>query len=240
MLDIALWRAAQVEQCISEVSQTGTLRDLTVDPPYFCSSVSGATRLLGAIEGFLAAFARASLIIYPGRRQSARGKHLRAVLGRDRRHTDSFSDRGLRDGWMHLDEDIGLIAEERAIAATSVMTGGPESWYAEALRGVVRVVDARELTVALPRRGIWSLRAYFHDCSELLKDVHVALTNPYRWETVGDIRGRAVGWEGREPTWMIKALTRGCPVSVAAPSYRDAVAAFEAAVSAWKASGGAG
>lgn len=241
VLDVALWRAAQIEQCIREVTRSGFLENLQIDPPYFGHSVSGATRILGAIEGFLAAFARASLIIYPSRRAHlARGRHLRAVLGRDRRVTDIFNNRDLRDGWMHLDEDIGHIAVERSVAPTSVMTGGPDRWSAEALRGVVRVVDARELTVALPRRGIWSLRPYFHDCQELRQDVSVVLTNPYRWQAVGDIRGRAVGWTGREETWMIKALTRGCPVTVTASSYRDAVAAFESAVSVWLASGRAG
>lgn len=206
-----------------------------MDPPYFAQVVSGPTRILAAIEAFLAAFARASLILYPiGKVHSARGRHLRAALGRDREHNDPFNNRRLRDGWMHLDEDIGLLAADGRVVPTSVVSTGADRWYSEALRGAVRIVDARDVAVALPRRGVWSLRPYFHECTSLLQDISATLTNPYRWERVGDVQGLAVGWSGKSETWMLKSLTRGCTVTVTARSYNEAVAAFQAAVASWR------
>ncbi len=72
-----------------------------------------------ALEGFLTAWARASLMLFPATprgkkakraRAEARSSHLRDVLTIDDSHR--LSDRGLRNSWMHFDEELDAALEE--------------------------------------------------------------------------------------------------------------------------------
>jgi hypothetical protein len=238
ILDVLLWRANEIEACVVEVQQFGSVRDVAIDQPRWSSVVSGHTRLIGAIEAFLAGYARASLILYPVRKaDQPRGRHLRMVLGiRDLAAGVGLDDRKLRDGWMHLDEDIGRLGAERngKIRGGSVVHEG-KAWYHLAQEGSVRIVDLERLAIALPRRGIWSLRPYFHRCKELRQLVGVEIVNPYRWECANEVCGIAVGWAGQPEIWMIKTLGHEAPIMVEAPSYKEVVRAFHTAVAEWRA-----
>jgi hypothetical protein len=237
VLEIVRWRADELETCADEVRGEGRVRAVAVR--YSKGAVSGATRFLGAIEAFLASYARASLILYPtAKTHEARGRHLRAALGIGTTFVnDRISDRSLRNGWMHLDEDIGDLAEQRDGKVTdTVIVPKQAKWYHFAQQGSIRMVDPEDLTIVLPKRGMWSLRPYFHLCRDLQASVRVALHNPYRWEIVDDIGGIAVGWGGKAGEWMIKALDRGVDIEVHAPSYREVVSEFARAVASWRSS----
>jgi hypothetical protein len=176
------------------------------------------------------------LILHPSAKHRARGLHLRAVLGlMDTIGRDGFDDRSLRNGWMHLDEDIEALAAERGggIFDTAVVQRG-ERWYRYAESGSVRMVDPENLTVVLPRRGIWSLRPYFHRCRDLQHRVRVALEDPFRWECVDNVCGIAVRWGGRPEVWVIKSLSGGADIVAEAATYMEVRSAFRAAVEHWQ------
>lgn len=241
VLDIALWRASEIEECIVEIRQEGRVASRPLACPYFGSrAVSGETRLYGAIEAFLAAWARASLILSPSGdrgRYRRRGKHLCAVLGiREASLHTRPGDRSLRDGWMHLDEDLDDWAKQRdgQVAASSI--GGPEeTWHHLALGGSIRIVDVDHVSVALPLRGHWSLRPYFHRCRDLRADVARAIESaPYRWHRHDGVCGIVAAWIGQEPLWMMKALSLPEPFTVTAPSRPELLHAFAEAVSRWR------
>jgi hypothetical protein len=237
ILDVIRWRADELESCAGEVRHKGTLRE--IPDRYGRSPISGATRLTGAIEAFLAAYARASLILYPvAKRHEARGRHLRRVLSIGTFAGDErLKDRGLRNGWMHLDEDIGAIALERnGHIAEGVVVPKGTPWYAFVESGAIRMVDPERLTIVLPKRGMWSLRPYFHRCSDVQAMVRVALANPDRWECVDGVCGIASGWNTRPETWMIRSLGGDARIEVRAESYRAVVADFASAVADWRAS----
>jgi hypothetical protein len=238
ILEVIRWRADELESCAGDVHHGGALVDIPLRRGK--SPISGATRLTGAIEAFLAAYARASLILYPSaKRHEARGRHLRAILSIGMFHGDEWlKDRRLRNGWMHLDEDIGTIALERSgeIAEGVVVPKGTP-WYAFVETGAIRMVDPDNLTIVLPKRGMWSLRPYFHRCSDLQRTVKVALANPYRWECVDGVCGIAAGWNGQPETWMIRSLGGDACIEVRAESYKELIAAFVRAVAEWRASG---
>jgi hypothetical protein len=237
IFEVIRWRADELETCAAEVRKDGTVREVAVRNAK--TPVSGAIRLLGAIEAFLASYARASLILYPtAKTQEARARHLRAVLGvgtsfRD----DRISDRRLRNGWMHLDEDIASLAEKRdGRIADAVIVPNEASWHQFAQQGSIRMVDPENLTIVLPNRGLWSLRPYFHLCRDLQANVEMALHDPYRWEVVDGVAGIAVGWVGKSEEWMIRSLTRGVGIEIHASSYREVISHFARAVASWRTS----
>lgn len=236
VLDIALWRAAEIEECVAEIRKLGAVADRPLRYGRGGRSVSGRTRLYGSIEALLAAWARASLLLHPTQGNKARGRHLRSVL---RLRTPSLvadtEDRRLRDGWMHLDEDLDKWAKLREGAVgVSTVSGEGESWHEVVFRGAIRVVDPNHLGVTLPRRGQWSLFPYIHRCQDLRERVQVALDDAdVRWHCVDGVCGIIVGWAGlgREPPlWMIRALNLPEPFTVSAPSIPELEHAFAAAV----------
>jgi hypothetical protein len=249
VLEIALWRAAEIEECVAEIRTDGAVAVRQVAKPYWGKAVSGETRLFGSVEAFLSAWARASLIIFPNRkndeRDQARGRHVRAVL-RIREPWSAFSakDRDLRNGWMHLDEDLGSWSEQRAgdISASAVGGGSGREWYQLARGGAVRIVDVEHVAVALPLRGVWSLRPYFHECKELLEQALRAVRDAdIRWHCVDGVCGIIVCWAGfgRSPAeWMIKSLSLREPFTVSAQTRQELIQQFAYAVAHWRAEAG--
>jgi hypothetical protein len=254
VLEIALWRAGEIEECVAEIRKTGAVAARPVAYPFSGKVVSGETRLFGSIEAFLSAWARASLIIFPtgkqrgsrgDERDQARGRHLRAVL-RIREPWSQFSaeDRKLRNGWMHLDEDLGRWSEQRKgdVAASAVGGGSGREWYQLARGGAVRIVDVENLAVALPLRGVWSLNPVFHKCKELRDQALWAIEDSdIRWHCVDGICGIIVCWAGfgRLPAaWMIKSLSLREPFTVEAPTRQELVRAFAEAVARSRAEAG--
>jgi hypothetical protein len=237
ILEVIRWRASELETCAAEVRHSGTLGGIPVR--HGLDSITGATRLIGTIEAFLAAYARASLILYPtAKSEQARGTHLRAVLGIDASLApDRLKDRALRNGWMHLDEDIKSLAEDRnGRIAEGVVVPKETPWYAFVERGSIRMLNPEDLTIALPKRGVWSLRPYIHRCSDLQATVSFAISNPYRWECVDGVCGIAVGRRGKPEMWMIRSLGGGAKLEVQASSYNGVVGEFGRAVASWRAS----
>lgn len=237
VLDVAAWRADEIEVCLTEQRRKGTIAELPFTYGGRGTVVSSATRLLGSIEAFLAAYARASLLVDPPRKKHApRGLHLRTILrvsGPESRFGLDFGSRDLRDGWMHLDEDISRWAEDRsgAVLPTAITNGG-EKWYELALRGSVRIVDADQLSITLPRRGAWLLKPYFHRCSELRDRVLTALSSEHRWKCENGICGIPIGRSGRPERWYIRSIGTEPVVEVHATSYREVVRQFKLAVAA--------
>lgn len=240
VLDVALWRADEIEACVEEQLDLGATADRPSEAGRWLHTVSGDTRLFGSIEAFLAAWARTSLILYPVKkrdkaenaRNEGRGKHLRAALGiRDPGLSAGFDNRRLRDGWMHLDEDLGRWAHARGgDVSPSATTGEHTEWYHLAQRGSIRVVDSKELAVALPLRGIWRLRPYFQRCKDLRQQVQRTRDSHDRWLCHKGICGLAVGWGGEPSHWMVKALGASKELTVEAPTYPEAERAFIAEI----------
>jgi hypothetical protein len=239
VLDILLWRADEIESCMAEQRLTGAVTDQLMERGRWCKTISGETRLFGAIEAFLAAWARMSLLLYPIKeRDQPRGQHLRFVLGiREVGPTAPLNDRKLRDGWMHLDEDLGKLCSTREgdIAASAVATEN-EEWYHLARRGSVSVIDPKKVAIALTLRGAWLLKPYFHRCKELRNQVRFQISNEYRWINVNGISGIAVGWSGRPERYMMKALGTKADITVESDTYSGVIAAFEQAVARWQSS----
>lgn len=236
VLDIALWRGAEVEECVAEIRKLGAAADRPLKYGRGGRFVSGSTRLYGSIEALLAAWARASLLLHPTRGNKARGRHLRNVL---RLRTPSLiagtENRRLRDGWMHLDEDLDEWAKLREGAVgVSTVSGEGESWHEVVSRGAIRIVDPNQIGVTLPRRGQWSLYPYIHRCQDLRERVQVALDDAdQRWHCVDGVCGIVVGWTGlggEPPLWMIRALNVREPFTVSAPSIPELEQEFAAAV----------
>ncbi|MFL5579167.1 MAG: hypothetical protein ACJ8AO_02255, partial [Gemmatimonadaceae bacterium] len=74
----------------------------------FTAELSGSASQQGAmfeaLEAFLAAWARVSLLLFPTHGDKARGKALRDVLALTQLAV--LNDRELRDAWMHFDERL--------------------------------------------------------------------------------------------------------------------------------------
>lgn len=237
IFEVIRWRADDLESCAAEARREGAVREIAVR--FGKVPVSGATRLIGAIDAFLASYARASLILFPtAKAHKARARHLRAVLGMGAQGSnDRLGDRRLRNGWMHLDEDVGLLAANRdGKIAEGVVVPKGMAWHSFAQQGSVRMVNPEYLTIILPNRGMWSLRPYFHRCSDLQATVTGALHNPHRWECIDGVSGIAAGWSGKPEMWMIRSLAGRADIEVHASSYREVVSAFASAVTSCRAS----
>lgn len=237
VLDVALWRADEIELYMKEQRDKGTIVDQTPPIGRWVKSVSGYTRLFGSVEAFFAAWARASLILYPGNDGNPlRGRHLRAALGlRYSRH--EYRDRGLRDGWMHLDEDIDEIVRMGEAAPSSV-TDKDVEWYHLATRGSVRVIDPVKVAVALPLRRASLLRPHFHRAEALRQLVVFRLTNEYAWTTFDGMSGIAEhrpAWKSQPASFFIKALGTKADITAEAPTYPELVKAFEERIKQWRA-----
>jgi hypothetical protein len=78
------------------------------DDDQFTAEMSGSRSQQGAmfeaLEAFLAAWARVSLLLFPTHGDKARGKALRDVLALEKLAV--LDDRELRDAWMHFDERL--------------------------------------------------------------------------------------------------------------------------------------
>lgn len=236
VLDIALWRADEIELYMKEQSEAGVITDRSPPMGRWVKRVSGETRLFGSVEAFFAAWARASLILYPTKGNQLRGRHLRAVLGFGYElGPEEYRDRHLRDGWMHLDEDIDRIMELRQATPSSV-TNKDVEWYDLAIAGSVRIIDPVKVAVALPLRSVALLRPYFHRAEALRQRVVLRLTNEYAWTTFDGVSGIAVlrRERGRE-FFFIKALGTDADITAEAATYPELVDAFEANVKQWRA-----
>jgi len=240
VLDIALWRADEIEFYMDEQREKGTIVDQSPPMGRWVKRVSGDTRLFGSVEAFFAAWARASLILYPTKDGNPlRGRHLRAVLDLTYKGHEEYRDRNLRDGWMHLDEDIDRIVGMGEAAPSSVTEKDVE-WYHLAMRGSVRVIDPVKVAVALPLRSVALLRPYFHRAEALRQLVVLRLTNEYAWTTFDGVSGIAVfrpAWKSEPASFFIKALGTKADIKAEAPTYPELVKAFEARVKQWRASG---
>jgi hypothetical protein len=235
VLDVLLYRADEIEQCIAEIRERGAAHIPIAEAARWNRGASGSIRLFAAIEALLAAYARVSLLLYPIRKADAgRGMHLRTILRID--SSSRLADRRLRDGWMHLDEDIGKlsVSQDGGVSASVIAVDG-EKWYHHAQRGSVRIVDPESVSVALPRRGVWMLRPYFQLSKDLRAQVAYTSTNPYRWLCFEGICGIALGWSGRPERWIIKSLGGGFDIAVESSTYLGAVSAFETAAQEWRA-----
>ena len=236
VLDIALWRADEIEFYMKEQSEAGHFRDQSPPMGRWVKRVSGETRLFGSVEAFFSAWARASLILYPTRDGNPlRGRHLRAVLGLGYGlGSEEYRDRHLRDGWMHLDEDIDRIIGMGGAAPSSVTTKDVE-WYHLAIAGSVRVIDPVKVAVALPLRSVALLRPYFHRAETLRQHVVVRLNNEYAWTTCDGVSGIVVlRREKDRQFFFIKALGIEANITVEAPTVPELKKAFEARVKEWR------
>jgi hypothetical protein len=238
VLDVALWRADEIESYMEQQREKGSVVDQSPPMGRWVKSVSGETRLFGSIEAFFAAWARASLILYPTKGNRLRGRHLRAVLGLTYQlGPEEYLDRDLRDGWMHLDEDIDRIVEKGDVAPSSVADENVQ-WYDLAMRGSVRIIDPVQVAVALPLRSVALLRPYFHRADALRQRVVFQLTNEYAWTTFDGISGIAVlrtGKRGQPDAFFIKALGTRADITAEAQTYPELVEAFETRVKQWRA-----
>jgi len=239
VLDIALWRADEIELYMEEQREKGTIVDQSPPMGRWVNRVSGDTRLFGSVEAFFAAWARASLILYPTKDGNPlRGRHLRAVLGFGYGlGQEEYRDRNLRDGWMHLDEDIDRIVGMGEAAPSSVTEKDVE-WYHLAMRGSVRVIDPVKVAVALPLRSVALLRPYFHRAEALRQRVVLRLTNEYAWTTFDGVSGIAVlrpGLGSEPDSFFIRALGTTADITAEAPTYPELVKVFEARVKQWRA-----
>lgn len=237
VLDVALWRADEIELYMKEQREKETIVDHTPPIGRWVKSVSGYTRLFGSVEAFFAAWARASLILYPGKDvNSPRGRHLRAVLGlRYTRH--EYRDRGLRNDWMHHDNAIDRMVGMGEAAPSSV-TEKEIEWFHLARRGSVRVIDPVRVAVAFPLGRAALLRPYFHRAEVLRQRVVFQLTNEYAWTTVDSVSGIAVyrpAWKSKPASFFIKALGTKADITAEAPTYPELVKAFEERVKQWRA-----
>jgi hypothetical protein len=105
----ALYRFSLLEQAAGEWLR---LRDrlaregrLTIDDRG--AQLQEQTRIFEALEAFLAAWTRVSLILFPASRSSTarrRAKALRAAMGMTQ--ASPLTERSLRDGWIHFDERL--------------------------------------------------------------------------------------------------------------------------------------
>lgn len=239
VLDIALWRADEIEFYMKVQREDGAIKDQPPLARRWVKRVSGETRLFGSVEAFFAAWARMSLILYPTKGDPARGRHLRAVLGLiNELGREEYNDRVLRDGWMHLDEDIDRIVRKGDVATSSVADKDVE-WYHHALRGSVRIIDPVKVAVALPLRSVALLRPYFHRAEALRQRVISRLTNEYAWVTCDGVSGIAVlrGGKPKPDSFFIKALGTKADLTAEAPTYPELVEAFEARVKEWRSAG---
>ena len=240
VLDIALWRADEIELYMQERRDKGSVAEQSPPMGRWVKNVSGDTRLFGSVEAFFAAWARASLILYPTRDGNAlRGRHLRTALGLGQGFGgEEYRDRALRDGWMHLDEDIDKILSGGEGSPSSV-TAKDVEWYHLAMAGSVRILDPVKVAVALPLRSVALLRPYFHRADTLRQHVLVRLTDPSAWTTFDGVSGIAVlrREKGRPDFFFIKALGIEADITAEAPTYPQLAAAFEARVKQWRSSG---
>jgi hypothetical protein len=105
------------------------------------------TKAFDAIEAFLAAWARLSLLFFPSARRPKarnRGEVLRKVYLVDAR-TSPLADRQLRNAWMHFDERIDHALETRTLGNRHQFTTGAHGTQAAARS--VRVVEMDNLVV---------------------------------------------------------------------------------------------
>jgi hypothetical protein len=233
VLDVALWRADEIEACAREIRSQGVVSARDTEAGWWLTKVSASTRLLGSIEGFLGAWARASLILYPIKKAAqARGEHLRSALGiRHRDFSAPLRDRTLRDGWMHLDEDLDKwSAERKGDVLAGAISRANEKWYDLAQCGAVRIADVEDLAVALPLRGVWLLRPFFHQCKELRDRVRLTLDDADRWICCEGVCGLAVGWAGEPQTWTVRSLGSPIAVTVEGTTYPEVERGFIEAV----------
>ena len=130
------------------------------------------TQMCAAIEGFLAAYARASLLLFPSRQGYARrrGGALREFLSIADDHR--IADRRLRNDWLHYDERLDQLIQtsDRGRWGFIILDGSTHA--ADAFhREFVRMIDPRTLDVFFlgERYSLCDLMARLDDVRERIQ-----------------------------------------------------------------------
>lgn len=230
-LDIALLRATELQHLSEEYRRGSSVAGTRLATPRYIDSITAETRFLAAVEAFVSAWTRASLILVPvkkGRHQK-RGLHLRRAVGLHERDILVLDNgrRSLRNAWMHLDEILGDWAgERRGDVQPSVFADGDQGYALQAVRGAVRIIDAARLIVAIPPRGVWSLQHHFAQSRDLHLWTRMALDDTaLRWICVEGVWGIPVYW-GNGERWMMRALDLEHPFEVIAATRLEMLEAF--------------
>lgn len=129
-----------------------------------------------AIEAFLSAFGRISMIVFPtakGRLARDRGARLAAALGIDRDHP--IAGKQLRNKWTHFDElidELGSDASERLVAQRFVASASAD---AACRKGTIRLLIVDTLVLDFRGVGEFDLAAMIRAVEELATKVTHAI-----------------------------------------------------------------
>ena len=170
-VDAALYRLSRIEQLAGEWLAIG--KAWQDSPPRSPTSLAEwgplQSQTFDELEGFLAAYARVSLLVFPISRAAAeRGQSIRSIIGLG--EESLINNRDLRDSWMHHDERMDEaiasgrgLTRQRFTLATAVTP--------DEMKNCLRLIEMDTLVVHYRDRGGTAKQTALRELRAALEDL---------------------------------------------------------------------
>ena len=172
-LDAALYRwdelKAAAEKCLSFEEKWSQERQ--VAPIDWSAKVREQSRIFDYVDGFLSAWARASLLFFPtghGTLTKERGVTLRRLFAIDQ--TSPVNNRSLRNAWMHHDERIDILISQGRRASGQLFTRSANV-TADIRENYLRIIEIDTLVVHFQDQRGTPQSVDLHQLREALQDL---------------------------------------------------------------------